>query len=280
MAVGAAAKAGGAPGGGDGKMAVYLKSEAEIELMRQADQIVAKVLAAVRAAVRPGVSTLELDQMAEDMIRSAGGEPAFKGYKGGGPYPFPGTLCTSLNEEVVHGIPAADRTLAEGDILSVDCGARLNGFYGDAAVTVPVGRISETAAKLLKVTAESLELAIAQARPGNRISDLGAAIQDHVEAEGFSVVRDFVGHGIGRDLHEEPQIPHYRSSGHNERLREGMVIAIEPMINEGTWRVEAAPDGWTQITKDRKLSAHFEHSVAISSDGPLVLSRLVEGESR
>lgn len=258
-------------------MAVYLKSKAEIELMRRADQVVAKVLAAVRAVAKPGVSTLELDEIAEDMIRQAGGEPAFKGYQGGGPYPFPGTLCTSLNSEVVHGIPSADCKLAEGDILSVDCGAKLEGFYGDAAVTIPIGEIGTTAQRLLQVTEESLELAIEQAQPGKRISDIGAVIQDHVEAEGFSVVRDFVGHGIGRALHEEPQVPHYRSSAHNERLRPGMVIAIEPMINEGTWRVEAASDGWTQVTLDRKLSAHFEHSVAIGQDGPLVLSRLIEG---
>jgi methionyl aminopeptidase len=258
-------------------MAVYLKSKAEIELMYQADQIVARVLAAVSAAVKPGVSTLELDQLAEDMIRQAGALPAFKGYQGGGPYPFPGTLCTSLNDEVVHGIPSAERKLAEGDILSVDCGAVHKGFYGDAAVTIPVGQVSATAERLLRVTSEALELAIEQARPGKRISDIGAAIQDHVEAEGFSVVRDFVGHGIGRNLHEEPQVPHYRSSGHNERLRAGMVIAIEPMINEGTWQVEAAPDGWTQVTQDRKLSAHFEHSVAIGKDGPIVLSRFAEG---
>lgn len=258
-------------------MAVYLKSEAEIEVMHQADQIVARVLEAVRAAVRPGVSTLELDQLAEQMIRDAGAQPAFKGYQGGGPYPFPGTLCTSINEEVVHGIPSTERKLVEGDIVSVDCGALFGGFYGDAAVTIPVGQISQTAQRLLRVTREALELAIVQARVGNRISDLGAVIQDHVEAEGFSVVRDFVGHGIGRKLHEEPQVPHYRSSGHNERLRPGMVIAIEPMINEGTWHVEAAADGWTQVTKDRKLSAHFEHSVAVGKAGPRVLSRFCEG---
>ena len=254
-----------------------MKSEAEIELMRQADQIVARVLDEVRAEARPGVSTLQLDQMAEDMIRQAGGRPAFKGYKGQGPYAFPGTLCTSINEEVVHGIPSADRKLADGDILSVDCGAQLDGFYGDAAITVPIGQVGETAARLLRVTREALGLAIEQARPGKRVSDIGAAIQDHVEAEGFSVVRDFVGHDIGRNLHEEPQVPHYRSSGHNRRLRAGMVIAIEPMINEGTWEVEALSDGWTQVTRDRKLSAHFEHSVAIGKDGPIVLSRFSRG---
>lgn len=255
-------------------MAVYLKSKAEIEIMRVADQIVAKALAAVRQAAKPGVSTLELDRIAEDVIRSAGAEPAFKGYQGSGPYPFPGTLCTSINEEVVHGIPSEERILKEGDIVSIDCGAKYHGFYGDSALTVAVGKVSETARRLMRVTEESLELAIKNAVVGNRLSDIGGAIQDHAEGEGFAVVRDFVGHGIGRSLHEEPQVPHYRTHGHNERLRVGLVIAIEPMINEGTWQVDSAPDGWTQLTRDRKLSAHFEHSVAISEDGPQVLSRI------
>ncbi len=259
-------------------MAVYLKSKDEIELMRAADQIVAKALSAARDAAKPGVSTLELDRIAEDVIRSAGAQPAFKGYKGSGPYPFPSTLCISINEEVVHGIPSEKRILKEGDIVSIDCGAKYQGFYGDSALTVAVGKVSDTARRLMKVTQEALELAIGKSVPGNRLSDIGSVIQDHAESEGFSVVRDFVGHGIGRALHEEPQVPHYRSSGHNERLRVGLVIAIEPMINEGTWQVETAPDGWTQLTRDRKLSAHFEHSIAIGKDGPLVLSRRSEGE--
>jgi methionyl aminopeptidase len=259
---------------GKAEMAVYLKSKAEIEKMHEADQIVARILESVRLAAKPGVSTLDLDQMAERMTREAGAKPAFKGYQGGGPYPFPGTLCTSINHEVVHGIPSAVRILEEGDILSVDFGVVFDGFYGDAAITLPIGKVSDVADRLMRVTRESLELAIEQARPGNRVSDIGSVIQDHVEAAGFSVVRDFVGHGIGRFLHEEPQVPQYRASGHNERLRPGMVIAIEPMVNEGTWQVESAADGWTQLTKDRKLSAHFEHSVAIDSDGPVVLSRL------
>jgi len=259
-------------------MAVYLKSEAEIAVMRQANQIVARTLAEVRAAAAPGVTTLELDELAEESIRKAGGKPAFKGYQGSGPYPFPATLCTSVNEEVVHGIPSRQRKLQAGDILSVDCGVLFERFYGDAAVTVPVGEVSPVAEKLMRVTCEALDLAIQQARPGNRLSDIGTAIQRHVEGQGFSVVRDFVGHGIGRALHEEPQVPHYRTAGHNERLRPGLVIAIEPMINEGTWQVEAAEDGWTQRTRDRKLSAHFEHSVAIGGDGPIVLSRLDQGE--
>lgn len=259
-------------------MSIYIKSEAEIAVMRKADILVAKVLKKVREHARPGVSTLELDRLAEDMTRAAGAKPAFLGYQGAGPYPFPASLCTSINEEVVHGIPSAERKLVAGDILSVDFGVLLEGFYGDAAITIPIGEVSPTAAKLVRVTQEALEKAIGQAVAGNRISDIGAAIQDHVEAAGFSVVRDFVGHGIGRALHEEPQIPHYRSSGHNERLRPGMTIAIEPMVNEGTWRVEAGKDGWTQLTQDRKLSAHFEHSVAVSKNGPVVLSRLDEGE--
>jgi methionyl aminopeptidase len=260
-------------------MAIYLKSEAELEIMRKANRLVAQVLGAVRAKARAGVTTLDLDQMAEEMTLEAGARPAFKGYQGSGPYPFPGTLCTSINEEVVHGIPSATRSLKNGDILSVDFGVILEGLYGDAAITVPIGEISESAAKLLAVTKEALDLCIDKAvKPGNRVSDIGTVIQDHVEQEGFSVVRDFVGHGVGRSLHEEPQIPHYRSPGHNERLRPGMVLAIEPMINQGTWEVEAAKDGWTQLTKDRKLSAHFEHSVAVGKNGPIVLSRFDEGE--
>lgn len=260
-------------------MAIYLKSDIEIETMRRANRLVATVLDAVRQRVRPGVTTWELDQMAEDMTRSAGAKPAFKGYKGAGPYPFPGCLCTSVNEEVVHGIPSKERKLEEGDLLSVDFGVVLDGLYGDAAITIPIGRVSETAARLMQVTRESLELAIKQVvRDGKRICDIGAVIQDHVEPAGFSVVRDFVGHGIGRSLHEEPQIPHYRTkNGHNERIRKGMVIAIEPMINEGTWQVESRSDGWTQVTRDRKLSAHFEHTVAVGKNGPIILSTIEEG---
>jgi methionyl aminopeptidase len=255
-------------------MAIFLKSEKEIETMRLADQIVAQVLDGIRGLVKPGVSTSELDRYAEEAILEKSAKPAFKGYKGSGPYPFPASLCISINEEVVHGIPSSERKIAEGDLVSVDCGVLYEGFYGDAAITIPVGAIDEKASLLVKTTEEALELAILQVVPGNRISDIGCAIQEHVEKEGFSVVRDFVGHGIGRSLHEEPQIPHYKTTGHNERLRKGMVLAIEPMINQGTWEVESSPDGWTQVTKDRKLSAHFEHSVAVGDDGPIVLSRL------
>ncbi|RLB57879.1 MAG: type I methionyl aminopeptidase [Deltaproteobacteria bacterium] len=258
-------------------MAIYLKSAAELQAMRRADRVVARVLHEVERQARPGVSTLELDRLAEELTRSLGAEPAFKGYQGAGPYPFPGSLCTSINEEVVHGIPAAERKLREGDILSVDFGAVVDGLYGDAAITVAIGKVSPTAERLLRVTREALEKAIQEAvHAGSRIGDIGAVIQDYVEGHGFSVVRDFVGHGIGRALHEEPQIPHYRAKGHNERMRPGMVLAIEPMVNEGTWEVETAPDGWTQLTKDRKLSAHFEHSVAVTNNGPEILSVLDE----
>ncbi len=260
-------------------MTVYLKSEAEIALMHKADQLVAKVLQAVAKAVRPGVTTLDLDRMAEEMTLQAGAKPAFKGYQGAGPYPFPGSLCTSVNSEVVHGIPSDERKLAEGDILSVDFGVLLDGFYGDSAVTIPVGAIDEKAQRLIDVTRDSLERAIRVVKPNNRLSDIGEAIQDYAEEQGFSVVRDFVGHGIGRSLHEEPQVPHYRTSGNNLRLRPGLVIAIEPMINEGTWKVESAEDRWTQVTQDGKLSAHFEHSVAVTKNDPIVLSRWAEGEA-
>ncbi len=261
-------------------MAIYIKSEAEIEIMRRANQLVAKVLRVVRDRAKPGITTLELDKMAEEMTKKEGAVPAFKGYQGSGPYPFPATLCTSVNEEVVHGIPSASRKLKDGDVLSVDFGVVLDGFYGDAAVTMPIGKICEKAEKLLRVTRESLNLAIEQAvQIGKRIADIGAVIEDYVVKEGFSVVRDFVGHGIGRNLHEEPQIPHYKTrSLYNERIRPGMVLAIEPMINEGSWQVETARDGWTALTKDRKLSAHFEHSVAVGKNGPIVLSQLSEGE--
>lgn len=262
-------------------MAIYIKSEAEIEIMQKANQIVARVLRTVKEYAKPGVSTLDLDQIAEEMTIKAGAKPAFKGYQGSGPYPFPATLCTSINEEIVHGIPSSKRKLKEGDLLSVDFGVVIDGLFGDAAVTMPIGEISENAMKLLMVTKESLDLAIEQAvLPGKRVCDIGAKIEDHVEKKGFSVVRDFVGHGIGRKLHEEPQIPHYRTKSlYNERLRPGMVLAIEPMINEGTWQMETMKDGWTAVTKDGKLSAHFEHSVAVGSDGPVVLSQLNEGEA-
>jgi methionyl aminopeptidase len=245
---------------------IVCKSPAEIERMRAANALVAEVLSELAAMVAAGVTTLDLDIEAERLVRAGGAEPAFKGYRG-----YPATLCASVNEQVVHGIPSR-RKLVEGDVISLDMGVKLNGFYGDSAVTVPVGRVSDEAASLLKVTQESLEKGIAQVRLGGRISDIGHAIQQHVEAHGFSVVREFVGHGIGSALHEEPQIANYGEPGRGPRLAEGMTLAIEPMVNVGRPAVKVLADGWTAVTKDGSLSAHFEHTVAVTKDGPLVLT--------
>lgn len=245
---------------------IVCKSPAEIEKMRVSNGLVAEVLAHLATLVVPGVTTLELDAAAEKMVRDAGAEPAFKGYRG-----FPATLCVSVNEEVVHGIPSR-RKLNDGDIISIDMGVKLNGYYGDSAVTLPVGTITPEAAKLLAVTEESLERGIQQARVGGRVSDIGHAIQQHVEAHGFSVVRQFVGHGIGASLHEEPQIANYGEPGRGPRLAEGMTLAIEPMVNMGREAVKVLGDGWTAVTKDGSLSAHFEHTIAVTKDGPLVLT--------
>jgi methionyl aminopeptidase len=246
---------------------IVCKSAAEIERMRAANALVADVLAELATMVAPGVTTADLDAAAERLVRAGGAEPAFKGYRG-----YPRTLCASVNEQVVHGIPSA-RALVEGDIISLDMGVKLNGFYGDSAVTVPVGRVSEVAATLLRVTQESLEKGIEQVRLGGRISDIGHAIQRHVEAHGLSVVREFVGHGIGSALHEEPQIANYGEPGRGPRLAEGMTLAIEPMVNVGRPAVKVLADGWTAVTKDGSLSAHFEHTVAVTKNGPLVLTR-------
>jgi len=246
------------------------KSPSEIEKMRAANALVADVLAELAAMVAPGVTTRDLDAVAEKLVREAGAEPAFKGYRG-----YPSTLCASVNEQVVHGIPSA-RPLGAGDIISLDMGVKLNGFYGDSAVTVPVGPVSDEAAKLLRVTREALEKGIAQVRVGGRVSDIGHAIQEHVEAAGFSVVREFVGHGIGAQLHEEPQIANYGEPGRGPRLAEGMVLAIEPMVNMGKPAVKVLRDGWTAVTRDGSLSAHFEHTVAVTKDGPLVLTERTE----
>jgi methionyl aminopeptidase len=246
---------------------IVCKSPAEIERMRAANALVADVLAELATMIAPGVTTLDLDVAAETLVRAGGAEPAFKGYRG-----YPSTLCASVNEQVVHGIPSK-RALVEGDIISLDMGVKLNGFYGDSAVTVPVGRVSEQAETLLRVTRESLEKGIAQVRLGGRISDIGHAIQLHVEAHGLSVVREFVGHGIGSSLHEEPQIANYGEPGRGPRLAEGMTLAIEPMVNVGRPAVKVLSDGWTAVTKDGSLSAHFEHTVAVTKDGPLVLTR-------
>jgi methionyl aminopeptidase len=246
---------------------IVCKSPAELEKMRAANALVAEVLGELAGMVAPGVSSLDLDGVAEKLVRAAGAEPAFKGYRG-----FPNTLCTSVNEQVIHGIPSKT-PLVEGDIISIDMGVRMGGFYGDSAVTVPVGRISDEAARLLRVTQESLEKGIEQVRLGGRVSDIGHAIQQHVEAAGFSVVREFVGHGIGASLHEEPQIANYGDPGRGPRLAEGMTLAIEPMVNAGKPGVKMLSDGWTAVTRDGSLSAHFEHTVAVTKNGPLVLTR-------
>jgi methionyl aminopeptidase len=246
---------------------IVCRSAAELQRLRDANRLVGLVLERVREAVAPGVTTAELDALAEREVRAGGAVPAFKGYKG-----YPATICASINEQVVHGIPSS-RVLREGDIISIDLGTLLDGFYGDSAVTVGVGSITPEAAKLLRVTEASLWKAIDTVRPGARVSDIGHAVQTHVEAAGFSVVREFVGHGIGAQLHEEPQIPNYGDPGRGPRLAEGMVLAIEPMVNAGAAGVKVLQDGWTAVTADRSLSAHFEHTVAVTSDGVEVLSR-------
>ena len=235
--------------------------------MHRAGHLVGEVLVALAAKVAPGVTTAELDELAEKKIVDAGAVPAFKGYHG-----YPASICASINEEVIHGIPSGRRTLNEGDIISLDVGVSLDGYYGDSAITLPVGRISEDAATLLRVTEESLYKAIERARPGARVSDISHAVQQHVEAHGFSVVREFVGHGIGQRMHEEPQVPNYGEPGRGPRLAEGMVLAIEPMVNAGKAAVKVLSDGWTAVTKDSGLSAHFEHTVAITAGEPWILT--------
>ena len=238
--------------------------------IRESAQIVGRCLEMLAPEVRPGVSTKELDRLAEEFIRAQGGEPAFKGYRG-----FPASICASVNEEVVHGIPSSKRVLKEGDVISLDIGVRKSGFYGDAARTFPVGTISEAARRLLEATERSLQAGIAEAKPEGRVSDISAAIEREVKRSGFSVVRALVGHGVGRELHEEPQVPNYGRPGEGPRLRAGMVLAIEPMVNLGAADVVTLSDQWTVVTADRQLSAHFEHTVAIGEDGPEILS-LVE----
>jgi len=249
---------------------IVCKSPAEIEKMRASAALVAEVLGELAALVEAGVSTHDLDVVAERLVREAGAEPAFKGYRG-----YPCTLCASVNDQVIHGIPSK-HPLAEGDIVSLDMGVKLNGYYGDSAVTVPVGVVSAEAQTLLRVTQEALEKGIAQVRLGGRVSDIGHAIQTHVEGHGFSVVREFVGHGIGTSLHEDPQIANYGNPGSGPRLAEGMTLAIEPMVNVGRPHVKTLSDGWTAVTKDGSLSAHFEHTVAVTKNGPLVLTRAAE----
>ena len=248
---------------------IILKTPDEIAVMAKASRVVAEALAVLKDAVKPGVTTDELDRLAESEIRARGGMPAFKGYRN-----YPKTLCASVNEQVVHGIPSK-RVLKEGDIVGLDLGAIVGGFYGDSAVTVGVGRIDEKTAALVRVTEESLSLAIEQAQVGNRLSDISHAVQRHVEAAGYSVVTEFVGHGIGRQLHEEPQVPNYGKPGQGPRLQAGMVLAIEPMVNMGGSAVRVLDDRWTAVTVDGSLSAHFEHTIAIQPSGPAtVLSRV------
>lgn len=246
---------------------IVLKQQSEIDKIRASNVIVAEVLAALREEVREGVTTRQLDCLSEELVLKKGAKPAFKGYRG---YPF--SLCASVNDEIIHGLPS-ERALVDGDIVGLDFGAFYMGYYGDAAITVPVGRISQEAVRLLQTTEEALALAIDEARVGNRLGDISAAVQGHVEAAGFSVVRDFVGHGIGRNLHEDPQIPNYGVRGRGIKLKAGMVLAIEPMVNAGSHRIKMRPDGWTAVTADGRLSAHFEHTVAITENGPEILSR-------
>jgi methionyl aminopeptidase len=252
---------------------VVLKGPEEIEIMRAANVIVAEVLAELRAAVRPGVTTADLDRIAEELTRKKGAIPAFKGYSVAGRV-YPASLCASINDEVVHGIPSQSRPLREGDIIGLDYGVIYRGYYGDSAITVPVGAVSAEAEELMRTTREALEAGIDAARPGRRLGDVSSAIQTHAESRHFSVVRDFVGHGIGKRLHEDPQVPNFGQADRGIRLREGMVLAIEPMLNVGGPEVEVKEDGWTAITSDGSLSAHFEHSIAIVEGGPYVLSSL------
>jgi len=247
---------------------ITLKSEEEIEKMAQACRVVAKALDYMGEMVKPGITTKEIDRFADDYIRSQNALPAFKGYRG-----YPASICASVNNEVIHGIPS-DRLLEEGDIIGIDLGAYKDGFYGDAAYTFPVGRIDEKAERLLKITEESLYRGIENARPGKRLSDISCAIQQHVEANGFSVVRAFVGHGIGRDLHEDPQVPNFGTPGRGLRLRSGMTLAIEPMVNDGGYEVAVLDDGWTAVTLDGGLSAHFEHTIVITSAEPIILTKI------
>ena len=251
---------------------IRIKTDEEVELIRESSLLVGRTLAEVAALIKPGATTLQLDTVAEEFIRDNGAEPGFKGYGG-----FPNTLCASLNEAVVHGIPN-DRPLENGDVISLDCGVLKNGFYGDSAYTFEVGEVAPEIQKLLSVTKECLTLAIEQAVTGKRIGDIGAAVQTHAEANGFGVVRELVGHGLGRDLHEAPEVPNYGRRGNGPRLVDGMVLAIEPMINLGTREILTDEDGWTIVTKDRLVSAHFEHDIVVRSGKADVLSSFVEIE--
>src|SRR5919197_5343334 len=247
---------------------IELKSAREIGLMRRGGHILAEVMDRLRDTVKAGMSTLEVDEDVEEFIRGRGARPAFKGYRG-----FPATVCISINEEVVHGIPSAHRRVKEGDIVGLDLGCIVEGYYADCAFTLAVGEVPANVQKLLDVTRESLDLAIEQCRPGRRLSDISHAVQSHVERHGFGVVRAFVGHGIGRAPHEEPQVPNFGEPGKGPQLKPGMVLAIEPMVTMGSWEVRILEDGWTAVTQDGSLAAHFEHTVAVTDAGPDVLTR-------
>jgi methionyl aminopeptidase len=247
---------------------IIIKSPREIEHLKRSNAIVAEVFQELKTLVEPGITTKELDQMTEKIILSRGAIPAFKGYRG-----YPASVCVSINEEVVHGIPS-QRRLKEGDIVSLDVGVNLNGYFGDGAITLPIGEVDREARRLVEVTEKALSIGIERAKVGNRLFDISYAIQSWVEGQGFSVVRDFVGHGIGRDLHEEPQIPNFGSPHQGPRLEKGMVFALEPMVNEGTYEVKILSDGWTVVTVDGKRSAHFEHTIAITEKGTEILSTL------
>jgi methionyl aminopeptidase len=248
-------------------MAIVIRTPKEIAKMRRSGTALRGVLDVLRKSIMPGMTTMDLEKIAEAKIAEAGAVPAFKGY-----HDYPCVLCTSVNEEVVHGIPSAKRTLQEGDVVSIDCGLIIDGYYADSATTLPVGKISAPAQKLLDTTEQSLQAAIAVVRPGSTLGDVGAAVQEVVEAAGFSVVRDFVGHGIGTEMHEEPQIPNYGRKAQGLKLRQGMVLAIEPMVNAGGHAVRVLGDGWTAVTVDGSLSAHFEHTIAVGADGAEVLT--------
>lgn len=253
---------------------ISLKSKHEIDLMKRSGQLVALALERIKEAAKPGVTTQELDRIAEDVIRKAGAIPSFKGYKGfPGAIDYPATICASINNQVVHGIPGLEM-LKDGDIISIDVGAYLNGYHGDAARTFAIGNISETAARLIKVTKESFFEGIKNAVVGNRIVDISSAVQERVEKDGFSVVRDYVGHGVGKEMHEPPQIPNYRTRERGPRVEVGMTIAVEPMVNVGGYQVKLLDNKWTVVTADGSLSAHYENTIAITENGPVILTKL------
>jgi len=246
---------------------IYLRSDEEIEKIAESNRINYEALMMLKEQIKPGISTKKLDTMAEEYIRDRGGEPAFKGYKG-----YPATLCTSINNEIVHGIPAEDRVLVDGDIISIDVGVKKDSYYGDAAYTYTVGDVDESVRELLEVTQESLFKGINKAVEGNNLSDIGSEIQNYVESHGFSVVRDLVGHGIGRKLHEDPEVPNFGEPGKGPKLKKGMCLAIEPMVNAGDYRIRTLDDKWTVVTMDGTLSAHFEHTITITDNGPVILA--------